>query len=87
MNTKLEGLRTFLVTLVAILALVVGLKLLQADQRGAAFVFFATALVGLAGAQVVKSVGSKAVGEGEGITQGFKNLMGPSRPGDPPVTP
>jgi hypothetical protein len=86
MNQKLEGLRTWTVTLIAILTLLIGLKLLKEDQRAGAFVFFATALVGLAGAQVVKSVGSAAV-NGEGLKQGMANLVGPSKPTDPPATP
>jgi hypothetical protein len=81
-NTKLEGLRTFIVTLVAILTLVIGLKLLKEDQRASAFVFFATALVGLAGAQAVKSIGSAAV-NGEGLKGGMANLMTDKKPGDP----
>jgi hypothetical protein len=86
MNQKLEGLRTWTVTLIAILTLLIGLKLLKEDQRAGAFVFFATALVGLAGAQVVKSVGSAAV-NGEGLKQGMANLVGTTKPGDPPATP
>ena len=86
MNTKLEGLRTFIVTLIAILTLVIGMKLVSADKRADVFVFFATALVGLAGAAVVKSVGSAAV-NGDGLKQGMANLIGPSKPGDPPTVP
>jgi threonine dehydrogenase-like Zn-dependent dehydrogenase len=82
MNTKLEGLRTFIVTLVAVLALVIGLKLLKEDQRASAFVFFATALVGLAGAQAVKSIGSAAVA-GDGLKGGMANLLTDKKPGEP----
>ena len=82
MNTKLEGLRTFIVTLVAILTLIVGMKLVAQEKRSDVFVFFATALVGLAGAAVVKSVGSAAV-NGEGLKGGLANLMTDKKPGDP----
>ena len=82
MNQKLEGLRTWTVTLIAILTLIVGLKLVSTEHRKDVFVFFATALVGLAGAQAVKSIGSAAV-SGEGLKGGFANLMTDKKPGEP----
>ena len=80
----LMGLRTFIGVLVGILALVVGLKLVHPEHRKDVYVFFSGSLVGLIGALAAKSVGAKAVGDGEGLKQGLKNLMGPSKPGDPP---
>jgi hypothetical protein len=41
---SLEGLRTFIVTLVSILTLIVGLKLVSPDHRKDVFVFFSGAL-------------------------------------------
>ena len=79
---KIEGWRTFVVTLVGVLALVVGLKLVSPDHRKDVFVFFSGALVGLASAYAAKSVGSKAVG-GDGLAGGFKNLMTDSKPTPP----
>jgi hypothetical protein len=81
-----KGYRTLLAGLVGMLCLVVGLKLLSVEQRGAAFVFFAGGIGSIVAALVVKSVGTSAVG-GEGVTQGWKNVMGPSKPGDPPAPP
>jgi hypothetical protein len=79
---KIEGWRTFIVTLVSILALVVGFKLVANDHRKDAFMFFAGALVGLAGAQVAKSVGTSAV-NGEGLKKGWANLTTEKKPGEP----
>jgi hypothetical protein len=81
---KIEGWRTFTVTLIGILALVVGLKLTREEHRKDVFVFFSGALVGLASAYAAKSVGSKAVG-GEGLVGGWKNLVTASKPGEPPA--
>jgi hypothetical protein len=78
---SLEGLRTFIVTLVSILTLIVGLKLVSPDHRKDVFVFFSGALVGLAGAAVVKSVGTSAV-NGEGLKGGMANLMTDKKPGE-----
>lgn len=80
---RLDGLRTFIVTLTGILTLVIGLKLVNPEHRKDVFVFFAGSLVGLAGAQVVKSVGTSAVG-GEGLKGGIENLMTNKKPGDSP---
>lgn len=79
---KIEGWRTFIVTLVAVGVLVWGLYLVSPDHRKDVFVFFAGSLVGLAGAQVVKSVGSAAV-SGEGLKGGVANLMTNKKPGEP----
>jgi hypothetical protein len=79
-----RGFRTLLAGLVGMLCLVIGLKLLAVDQRGAAFVFFSGGIGAIVTALVVKSVGEAAVG-GEGLTQGWKNLTGTSKPGDPPA--
>ena len=78
---KIEGWRTFIVTNVSIVALLIGFGLVSKDHRRDAFMFFAGSLVGLAGAQVVKSVGTSAVG-GEGLKKGLENLVSTSTPGD-----
>jgi hypothetical protein len=76
-----RGFRTLLAGLIGMLCLVIGLKLLNADQRGAAYVFFSGGIGAIVASLVVKSIGTSAV-NGEGVTQGFKNLMGPTKPGD-----
>lgn len=86
MKSKIEGWRTFVVTLVGILALVVGLKLVTGEHRKDVFVFFSGALVGLASAYAAKSVGTKAVA-GDGLKAGLENLLTASKPGDPPKPP
>ena len=78
---KIEGWRTFVVTLVGVLALVVGLKLVSPDHRKDCYVFFSGGLVGLASAYAAKSVGSTAVG-GEGLKGGLENLMTAKKPGE-----
>ncbi len=78
---RIEGWRTFVVTLVGILALVVGLKLVSGDHRKDVFVFFSGALVGLASAYAAKSVGSKAV-SGDGLKGGIENLLTAKKPGE-----
>jgi hypothetical protein len=81
-----RGFRTLLAGLIGMLCLVVGLKLLKEDQRGAAYVFFAGGIGAIVSALVVKSIGTSAV-NGEGLTQGWKNLTTTSKPGDPPAPP
>jgi hypothetical protein len=80
---KIEGWRTFIVTLIGILALVVGLKLVTGEHRKDVFVFFSGALVGLASAYAAKSVGTAAV-SGDGLKGGIANLLTNKKPGDPP---
>ncbi len=80
---RIEGWRTFIVTMVGIGVLFAGLWLVMPEHRKDVFVFFAGSLVGLAGAQVVKSVGTQAV-NGEGLKKGLENLMTPSKPGGTP---
>ena len=80
---KIEGWRTFSVVLAGIFMLVLGLWFVSPDHRKDVYVFFSGGLVGLASAYAAKSIGTKAVG-GDGLTGGFKNLMGTSKPGDAP---
>jgi hypothetical protein len=81
-----KGFRTLLAGLIGMLCLVIGLKLLKEDQRGAAYVFFSGGIGAIVTALVVKSIGTSAV-NGEGLTQGWKNLTTASKPGDPPAAP
>jgi hypothetical protein len=76
-----RGFRTLLAGLIGMLCLVVGLKLLKEDQRGAAYVFFSGGIGAIVTALVVKSIGTSAM-NGEGLAQGWKNLTGPSKPGE-----
>ncbi|MEY2669193.1 MAG: hypothetical protein RJA59_1831, partial [Pseudomonadota bacterium] len=52
------------------------------EHRGGAYVFFATGISAIVAGLVTKSVGTSAV-NGEGLKQGWKNLVGPSVPGEP----
>jgi hypothetical protein len=79
---ELKGYRTLIAGLIAMLCLVVGLKLVASEHRGGAYVFFATGISAIVAGLVTKSVGTSAV-NGEGLKQGFKNLVGPSTPGNP----
>ena len=83
-----RGFRTLFAGLVGMGCLVFGLYLLQSDQRGAAYVFFSGGIGAIVAGLVVKSVGTSAV-NGEGTSQGWKNLTGASRPGEvaPPPPP
>jgi hypothetical protein len=74
-----KGYRTFVAGLVGILALVIGLKLVDVGQRHTAYVFFASGIVGIITALFAKSVGTAAVG-GEGLKGGVANLMTSSKP-------
>jgi len=78
-----RGFRTLFAGLVGMVCLVIGLKLLSVDQRGAAYVFFSGGIGAIVASLVVKSVGESAVG-GDGIVQGWRHITGPSKPGDPP---
>jgi hypothetical protein len=80
---ELRGYRTLIAGLIGMLCMVVGLKLVAAEHRGAAYVFFATGISAIVAGLVTKSIGTSAV-NGEGLKQGFKNLVGPSKPGDAP---
>jgi len=80
---ELKGSRTLIAGIIGMVCLVIGLWLIKEDQRGAAYTFFAAGIGCIIGALTVKSVGTAAV-EGNGLTRGFKNLVGPSKPGDPP---
>ena len=79
---KIEGWRTYSVVILGILMLVLGLWLVKDEHRKDVFTPFSWGLVGLALAYAGKSVGTTATG-GDGIVGGFKNLMTPSKPGDP----
>jgi vacuolar-type H+-ATPase subunit I/STV1 len=79
---ELRGYRTLIAGLIGMLCMVVGLKLVAAEHRGAAYVFFATGISAIVAGLVTKSVGTSAV-NGEGLKQGWKNLVGPSTPGEP----
>jgi hypothetical protein len=81
---ELRGYRTLIAGLIGMLCMVVGLKLVAMEHRGGAYVFFATGISAIVAGLVTKSIGTSAV-NGEGLKQGFKNLVGPSRPGDPPA--
>jgi uncharacterized membrane protein YeaQ/YmgE (transglycosylase-associated protein family) len=81
-----RGFRTLLAGLVGMLCLVIGLTLLTADQRGAAYVFFSAGIGAIVSALVVKSVGESAAG-GDGFKGIARNLMTSSKPGDPPPPP
>jgi hypothetical protein len=81
-----KGFRTLLAGLIGMLCLVIGLKLLSVEQRGAAFVFFAGGIGAIVSALVVKSVGESAAG-GDGFKGMARNLMTNSKPGDPPPPP
>jgi hypothetical protein len=81
-----KGFRTLLAGLIGMVCLVIGLKLLVVDQRGAAYVFFSGGIIAIVSALVVKSVGETAVG-GDGLKGGWKNLTTSSKPGDPPTPP
>jgi hypothetical protein len=86
MNQKLEGLRTWISGLVAILALVVGIKLVKEDDRSDAFLAFAGGIVGIMGTVATKSaVGSLA--QGGGLKGAMAALTTSAKPGEPPVTP
>ena len=79
----MKGYRTLIAGLIGMLCMVVGLKLVAQEHRGAAYVFFATGISAIVAGLVTKSVGTNAV-NGEGLKQGVANLMGPSKPGENP---
>ena len=82
MNLKLEGLRTFIAGLVAVVALVVGIFLVRAEDRHAAFLAFAGGIVGVMGTVATKSaVGSLA--QGTGIKGAMAALTTDRKPGEP----
>lgn len=82
----MKGLRTFIGVMVGIVALVVGLTLVDVTQRRDVFFAFAGAVVGALGVLGAKSVGSSAVA-GDGLSGGVRNLMTPAKPpgGDKPA--
>jgi hypothetical protein len=79
---ELRGYRTLIAGLIGMLCMVVGLKLVAAEHRGSAYVFFATGISAIVAGLVTKSIGTSAV-NGDGLKQGWKNLMTTSTPGDP----
>jgi hypothetical protein len=79
---KIDGWRTFVVVLVAIIMLVLGLFFVKDEHRKDVYVFFSGGLVGLASAYAAKSVGTAAVG-GAGLKGGFATLMTDKKPGEP----
>lgn len=83
---KIEGWRTFTVVLVGICMLLVGLFFVKDDHRKEVYSAFSWGLVGLASAYATKSIGTKAVG-GDGLVGGVKNLLTPTKPGEPGATP
>ncbi len=82
--THLMGLRTFVAGIVAILALVIGLALLDPAHRHEAFFAFAGGVVGALGVLGAKSIGTSAVA-GDGLGGGLKNLWTDKKPGEPPA--
>lgn len=83
---RFEGYRTLFGFCLAIVALVGGLALLAADQRGAAYGAFSLAVVGLfMGLAGKSSVG--ALAQGTGIKGAIATLTTDAKPGDPPKEP
>ena len=80
------GLRTMLAGLAGMGVLLAGLWLLERGHRHEAYFAFATGVGAIIAALAAKSVGSAAVGGG-GLVPGFRNLMGPSKPGETPPPP
>ena len=82
MNLKLEGLRTFIAGLVAVVALVVGIWMVKAEDRHAAFLAFAGGIVGVMGTVATKSaVGTLA--KGTGLKGAMAALTTDKTPGEP----
>ena len=86
MVEEIKGYRTLFAGIFGMVVLLVGLWLLAKDHRHEAYFAFATGVWCIIGALAAKSVGTSAVG-GEGLKQGMANLLGPTKPGDPPATP
>ena len=82
----LMGLRTFIAGIFAILALVVGIKLVAEGDRHDAFLAFAGGIVGVMGTIATKSAVG-ALAQGGGIKGAIAALTTDKKPGEPPVTP
>jgi len=83
MNLKLEGLRTFIAGLVAVVALVIGIWMVKAEDRHAAFLAFAGGIVGVIGTVATKSaVGTLA--RGTGLKGAMAALTTDKTPGETP---
>lgn len=83
---RLEGLRTLIGFTIAIVALVVGLAFLQADQRAGAYTAFSVAVVGV----FLGLAGKGATGvlaNGTGAAGAWRTLTTDAKPGDPPSPP
>lgn len=88
MKKELRGYRTLIATLVGVLALVVGMKLVHPEKRHEVFVFFSGGIVGLIGAIAAKSSVGTLAGGG-GTAGAWKALTSSQKPGPPapPPTP
>ena len=90
MTDKIHGMRTLLAGLVGMAVLLAGLWLLERGHRHEAYFAFATGIgaiiAALAAKSTLTSVGTAAVG-GDGIVQGVKNVLSPSKPGETPPAP
>lgn len=78
---KTIGNRTFLGTLFAMSLMTAGLALVEAKDRGGAFMAFSIGLVGLAGALTIKGTAG-VLAAGNGIEGARAALMTSAKPGE-----